>query len=234
MTLQAHKLLHLPDPERTKLWLQSLFVTDIEASTNLPSLLEFYERVHWRWADTHPYLETEDFLRLVLRTFHGCRAVKVSDDHFVLLGLRMADEPKTAREMLARKQKRDLRRLQHAGEIDPPKTVFAQKLLDDPLLMRVRRDKTNVPIPGSYVSRTRRRGGSPETRERKPFGDEEPGFPGLSMKRGQARYKRELEEYEKRVAAAEKELKDAGAPSSPTRPLDPQPGGSGNGVAHVE
>lgn len=108
--------------------------------------------------------------------------------------------------MLARQQKQNLRRLQRAGEIDPPKTAFAQKLLDDPLLMRVRRGKNNCPISGSYVRRTRLRGGDPETREKKPLGDEEPGFPGLSMKRQQVRFKRELEECEKQMAAMQQDL----------------------------
>lgn len=118
-----------------------------------------------------------------------------------------------AKEILARKQKHDLRLLQAAGKIDTPKTAFAQKLLQDPLLMRVREDKKNRPVQGSYVQRTRRRGGDPETREKEPYGDEEPGFPGLSMKREQVRYKREREEYAKKIAEVQTEAdKAAGVP----------------------
>lgn len=76
--------------------------------------------------------------------------------------------------------------------------------------------------------RTRRRGGDPETRERDPFGDEEPGFPGLSMKRQQARYKRELEEYAKKMTAAGPEVDpNTGLPAP--HPQQPTYGGE----AHV-
>lgn len=81
LTSQAHKLLHVPDPERTKLWLKSLFVEETEMSLSLPSMWEFYERIFWRWVDTHPHLEKEEFSKVVAKTFRKCVAVEVSDSY---------------------------------------------------------------------------------------------------------------------------------------------------------
>lgn len=207
---QAHKLLHIPDPERTKLFLRLFLVHEPQVSMDLPSLWHFYERVFGRWFDTHPHLELREFTETLTKAFRKARMVKVTEGHTVFLGVGCAAKPVPARTMLARKQKRDLHRLQKFGVIDPPKTAFAQKLLEDPLLMRLRRDRASRPIPGSFVGRLRLRAGDPETHAQEPFGDEEPGFPGLSMKRQQVRYKREMKEYQKKMAELQPGL-DGGA-----------------------
>lgn len=128
-----------------------------------------------------------------------------------------------AKQILAEEQKRRLHRLQRAGQIDAPKTAFAQKLLQDPLLMSVRNDKKDRPMGGPCISRLRRRV-EDETHGALPYGDEEPGFPGLSMKRQQVRYTRELEEYAKQMAALgpETEPKAGLAPPNPQQPANPQ------------
>lgn len=215
---QAHKLLHIPDPERTQLWLKTIFSIETGSTTSFPTLWELYERVFWRWADTHPYLKMEEFLQTVLRTFRGCRAVPVSDDYHVILGLRPNKEQTTAKEVLAWKQRRDLWRLKQKGEIDTPESAFAQKLAADPLLMRPTHDKKGRPIAGPFADRLRRRAGDAEAEEREPFGDEEPGFPGLSMKREQVRHKSELEKAEKQMAELAKESPFPPAPLPPSFP----------------
>lgn len=61
-----------------------------------------------------------------------------------------------------------------AGHLSAPASQFAVNLLASPLL----------PLPGpnaSFIARLRRRAVDP----RDPLGDEEPGFPGVSMKREQ-------------------------------------------------
>lgn len=127
--------------------------------------------------------------------FYGCKVVGVSEEYSVFLGIRMANTIVPAEEILHRHQKRDVQRLVQAGFIDPPKTRFAEKLLEDPLLLRQLKDHKGRKTPGSFISRVRRRAGGPEGERgvRQPFGDEEPGFPGLSMKAVQKEYKRELE-----------------------------------------
>lgn len=210
-----------------------MFVADPAASTSLPTIWDTYERIFWRWADTHPYLDIDDLIETLGKTFRKCTKFEVSADYHVVHGIRLSDAPIPAKKMLARKQKQDLRRLQRAGEIDSPKTLFAQKLLEDPLLMRLRRTKSGAPIAGSYAQRTRRRGGGPEGERgmRQPLGDEEPGFPGLSMKRRQAAYKRELEEYDKKVEELQHEVdREAGLPTPDPNRVPCQPG---DGIYYV-
>lgn len=204
------------------------FAADASTSIGMQSLFEYYERIFWRWTDTHAHLEKEDFFNAVRRTFRNVKTVEVCDNHDVFVGVCVPDKLKPAKEVLARQQKRDLRRLQRAGKIDPPKTAFAQKLLEDPLLMRPRSSKNSTPMSGSFIARTRRRGGGPdgERGERQPHGDEEPGFPGLSMKRQQVRYKSELEKQAKEMKARQKELDEqAGLPVPPPPGTFPPRGG---------
>lgn len=182
--------------------MQTLFQIGIEGTSSLPSLWDFYHAVFRRWSDIHPHLTKDEFVHTLVKTFRGVRKVEVSEGFHVMLGIQLRNESIPVEELLALRQKRALRRLQQAGQIDPPRSLFAQKLLDDPLLMRPRHGKDGSPIHGSFVWRTRRRGGDPENSKQAPFGDEEPGFPGVSMKRVQRKYKRELEEYEKQMREA--------------------------------
>lgn len=71
----------MPDPTRTRLWLNSTFIFDAHFSTSLPSIWELYQRVFWRWADTHPHLKKEDFDRLILKAFKKCKTVEVSQSY---------------------------------------------------------------------------------------------------------------------------------------------------------
>ena len=116
------------------------------------------------------------------------------DTHIVIKGICAKRKESSARPILAEEQQNTLKCLARSGLVDvsrPQQNSFNRKLAEDPLLI--------VPnTPGAvyvspFVERLRRR------REGKPYGDEEPGFPGVSMKKVQREAKRRLEEW--RVAA---------------------------------
>ena len=91
----------------------------------------------------------------------------------------------TPEQVLANIRRRDFRRLAHNGLIDPPfpRNIFSQKLLNDPLLSLPH--TKSGPATSPMTERLHRRTQEP----RQPLGDEEPGFPGISLKLEQRRLK---------------------------------------------
>ena len=89
--------------------------------------------------------------------------------------------PAVVERVLKEKRRADYRHLVHAGLIHNPPTkprnAFTAKLLDDPLIcLPLKKDQSE---PGPFIERLRRRQKDPA----EPFGDGEPGFPGVSLKK---------------------------------------------------
>lgn len=145
-------------------------------------------------ADAHEIMEEEAFVECLIKTFKDSEEVEVADGHSVLRGVSSRFKPLTAEQVLAKKRQADYRRLAKTRFLEFPtqsRNVFTQKLLEDPLLSLPRTDEG--PAPSPFIERLHRRQQNP----REPLGDEEPGFPGVSMKAEQRRWKRKWEEMTK-------------------------------------
>ena len=183
---EAHNLLYLPQPDRTIAFLKTYFERGPGLTITLESLWLLYTKAFARSRDTHPIFDEDAFVERLLKTFTGCTHHEVSDGHSVIRGLLVAEKVHGTEKVLTKKRQRDFSRLARAGLIDhpQPRSVFGQKIFDDPLLSLPH--TVDGPAPSPMTERLRRRAQNP----RHPLGDEEPGFPGVSLKRIQRRMKR--------------------------------------------
>ena len=190
----------------------------------LHSLWSNYSIAFSRSSETHKIASTAQFLRILQRQYESVQAVEVSEKHVVLLSLGVREDPFQPRNVLALQRQLDFQRLQ-ISEPTGPRNLFNQKLLEDPLLAlpnphrwkKLRRqagrnaengqqdndDQNNngnqkkrkqpkvdaASAPGPFLKRLYRRG------EGLPLGEEEPGFPGESMKLQSKRMKRKISAY---------------------------------------
>ena len=202
-----------------------LFVADENAATCLRSSRDLYLDTVLNQRDVPDSSRSlQEFDSVVLKTFRNAQRVEVCDGYFVCHGLRMlnAKDFRRASEVMTQDQQRRVRRLAKAGKIDPPNSLFAQKLLENPLLPRAVRTRDGKEAYGSLRDLLDRR----QTNPRKPHGDFEPGFPTVSMKELQLQYKADLKEYERRLAEEldkAASLPTAAAPRPPPPPPPPPP-----------
>ena len=125
---------------------------------------------------------------MLLQNFKGSSELEVSRDHFVVVDFTFTDDFKKAEYYLAKKRHHDFQSLASAGLISSPTqnpSKFAQKLRQDPLLSLPNGED------GPVTQRLRRRAAGG------PLGDEEPGFPGVSLKRQQRKLKGNYETFKK-------------------------------------
>ena len=186
---EAHKLLHLPHPDRITVWLKMYFRTDESASFVADSLWKLYQHCFERMQRTHPLLDEDDFMECVKKSFKGVEQVEVSHRHVVFKGLSRRHPPFGAEQILRQKRKKDFRKLVNKGLVDdiPPHNKFTEALGKDkdPLLIIPRTTDGEQTISPLNHRLNRRR----QEPEREPLGDEEPGFPGVSLKLEQSRMK---------------------------------------------
>lgn len=179
-----------------------------DITISLRSLCRFYTMAFARSANTHISVSSDQLLEILKRTFKSITELEVSENHIVIQDLAIRKHPTSARDYLAKKRQIDFRRL---PDIDPtdPRNQFNQGLMEDPLLAQqahpsngerpalVSEDgKIAVDVsaaPGPFIQRLRRRAHDPPL----PLGDEEPGFPGISMKLESKRLKRKNEAQKK-------------------------------------
>lgn len=192
---EAHTLLCLTRSRRVKAWMFMFFAEEPGVSISLRSLWNFYCIPFGPAKDTHVLPDEKKFLEIVKKTFKNVEAYEVSEGHIVVDGLEPRDSSMSAQSYLKAKHDADYRMLAMKGGIDPtdPRNLFNQRLMEDPLLYRPF-NSTKSPLGSQptdasdspMIQRLRRRAHDPP----KPYGDEEPGFPGTSMKKEQRRFKR--------------------------------------------
>lgn len=177
------------------------------------TLYRMYLLAFARSAETHHRVQEEGFLRILKTTFPGVQEVTVSENHVVLLNLSIRDEAIGPQALLKCAREVEFNRLvrpDRGTTATTPQNLFSQKLAEKPLLAlpsRRHSDEFALPFrpaeermldgaaaPGPFIQRLRRRG------QGLPLGDEEPGFPGVSLKRESRRLRRRIEVY--RDAAA--------------------------------
>lgn len=144
-------------------------------------------------------LDDDEFVDYVLATFKECDIVQVADGHHLFKGITRRLQRRDAKWVMAKQREQDHKRLAKTGLLMPAQSRFASTLLRDPLLSLPLNDKERLthdgqPAPSSYTQRLDRR----STKDPKgPLGDEEPGFPGVSIKLAQREAKRKWEEVTK-------------------------------------
>lgn len=57
---------------------------------SMESVFEFYERVSWRWVDTHPSLKKDEFYKVLQRTFRKSKVIEVAKKHRESIADRMS------------------------------------------------------------------------------------------------------------------------------------------------
>ena len=188
---EAHKLLYLPLRKRTKAWLKIHFEYQQGNAVGGISLWRMYEESFIRTYETHEVYYERDFLDCVIEAFPNTMPVEVSDNFYVVKNLGRREEKVSAEAMLKKVQKQDFRREKRKGLIQPAlppqkTSVFAQHLRNDPRLSLRHSHRTGAPNPSPFIERLQRRSQQPA---RAVLGDEEPGFPGVSLKAEQTRLK---------------------------------------------
>jgi hypothetical protein len=209
---EAHKLLYLSKKRRARAWMFMFFEKSQGMTISLSSLRKFYAIAFARSDDTHELLDQRKFWEVLKKTFKGTEAISVSENHNVVLDLGLRTEVTSADEYITLKRHYAFMRLEGIEPTDP-RNRFNLKLMEDPLLtLPSRRLSHEYPnqyshgeqkisdgsaAPGPFIQRLRRRAHDLPL----PLGDEEPGFPGVSMKLEQKRYKRKIEAWKQASAA---------------------------------
>lgn len=202
---EAHKLLGLSKKERAKAWLSMLYMKDESIIMSLRSLWQHYTASFARSRDTHILLDEAEFLQVVKKTFRGTEEVEISENYTVIRSIGPQENVMPADEYLRFNRMQDFYRLVAKGPIlfAPHPNPFNRSLLEHPMLalplrsrLRTREDAHTgqdqraltdaSALPGPMIQRLHRRAQNPPL----PHGDVEPGFPGVSMKAEQKRYKR--------------------------------------------
>jgi hypothetical protein len=209
---EAHKLLYLSKKRRAKAFLFMFFEKSQGMTISLRSMWKFYAIAFARSDDTHELLDQKEFLEVLKKTFKGTEAISVSENHTAVLDIGVRTEVTSADEYIALKRRYDFMRLEGIEPTDL-RNRFNLKLMEDPwLALPSRRLSPEYPnqnshselkisdgsaAPGPFIQRLRRRAHDLPL----PLGDEEPGFPGVSMKLEQRRYKRKIEAWKQASAA---------------------------------
>ena len=208
---EAHKLLYLSINGRARAWLRMSFEERRGVTIGWQSLWGFYTIAFARSRDTHALVDEAQFLWILKREFRGVEEVVVSEGHTVIRGLGLRPECLLAKEYLRLERQVEFGRRVAEGKIRPAQhpNPFNQSLREDPLLALPSRPRPRGPssvhseqeaadAAGPVTQRLRRRAQNPPL----PLGDDEPGFPGESVKAEQKRYKRKFEAFKKRAQAA--------------------------------
>ena len=211
LRVEAHKLLYLSTNGRARAWLRMSFEEKRGVTIGWRSLWGFYCVAFARSRDTHALVDEAQFLRILKREFRGVEEVVVSENHTVIRDLGLRAECLLAKEYLRLERQVEFGRRVAEGKIRPAQhpNPFNQSLREDPLLALPSRPRPRGPstvhseqeaadAAGPVTQRLRRRAQNPLL----PLGDEEPGFPGESVKAEQKLYKRKFEAFKKRAQAA--------------------------------
>ena len=206
---EAHKLLYLSTNGRARAWLRMSFEEKRGTTIGWRSLWGFYSVAFARSRNTHALVDEAQFLRILKREFRGVEEVVVSENHTVIRDLGLRAECMLAGEYLRLQRREHFERQVAEGKIRPAQhpNPFNQSLREDPLLALPSRPRHPSSAPmeheaadaaGPVTQRLRRRAQNPPL----PLGDDEPGFPGESVKVEQKLYKRKFEAFKKRAQAA--------------------------------
>jgi len=203
----AHGLLTLMQPARSRAWLTAYLKRDAKSSLSFWSIWDMYKSgrcrippslkhlavrtktflAFRRFSDTHSLISMAELQQCIRSTFPKCEHIAVAEGCIVIQGVCARAIPLSAEQALAQNFRRDYKRLNRAGLLTTPVSsdnTFTRKLREKPLLGLPQ--YIDGRPSGSFLDRLRRR------REGKPLGDEEPGFPGVSMKRVQREAKHAL------------------------------------------
>ncbi|EMC99009.1 hypothetical protein BAUCODRAFT_387629 [Baudoinia panamericana UAMH 10762] len=196
---KGRRLFHVAEPVRTRLWLRMLFETGHNEKVLESSVWEIYKQTFGPYCVDHPYLDATNFLKAISRVFPQSEDVEVAPEERVIWGIRPREVLGRVSDVLKRYHQHQVARRYDElsgvmleavknGEFvipDPLKkgaasNKFQQALLLDPLF----------PLPASQESpwmlRLRRRANG------EPLGDQQTGFPEVSMKQLSRKIARDL------------------------------------------
>ncbi|KAK3722476.1 Chromatin structure-remodeling complex protein rsc9 [Vermiconidia calcicola] len=182
----AHKLLCIPQPDRTRHFLKMNFVRKPDVALSVVSIWQFYLAAFARPGDTHSILDNGTFYDLLPEVFPGIKLAVVSKEYGSVLGLCMRKKPVSPTVAMEKYRQKEFRRYADRGLLDLPQSRFGANLAEAPLMAVPHTLATTItydPSTSPFIERLRRRRG--ENDQRLPYGDEEPGFPGVSLKKEQ-------------------------------------------------